>query len=525
MSNVLSKEKRQQVLTLGRLGWPLRRIEETTCVRRETASKYLKAAGIGVRPPGRWGHGPPKPAKEVITDPAVPDPKAAKEMITDSELAPPGRSPQASSCEPHREFIELALDKGRNAMAIWQDLVDQRGFEARYSAVQRFVRKLRSEMTPVEHPVITTLPGQEAQVDYGEGPMVLHPDTGKYRRTRLFVLTLGFSRKAVRLLVWKSSTRVWCQLHEKAFRRLGGVTKTVVLDNLREGVIKADVFDPTLNPLYADMLLHYGVVALPCRVRHPNRKGKVESSIGHTQRTPLKGLRFESLDEAQAHLDRWDANWADTRIHGTTKRQVATMFVEEKPYLKPLPVEPFRYFEFGQRTVHLDGNVEIQRSYYAAPPGSVGKQLLVQWDGRHVRLLDPKTGELLREYTPRPPGHFSRRPEDRPKRTPPTTEELLARAQRAGHNLGVLSKRIHLEEGENGVRRILGLLGLTKKYGAVDDACGAALEFDAPSYRFVRRYIERKGSAQVALKQVDPLIRQLTLYRDLINEIPGGETQ
>jgi len=107
------------------------------------------------------------------------------------------------------------------------------------------------------------------------------------------------------------------------------------------------------------VLKHYGAVALPCRVRDPDRKGKVESGVGHAQKTPLKGLRFESLEEAQTYLDRWEERWADTRIHGTTKRQVAAMFAEEHPALLPLPLEPFRYYQYGERTVHLGGCVEV----------------------------------------------------------------------------------------------------------------------------------------------------------------------
>src|SRR5207302_7430207 len=162
----------------------------------------------------------------------------------------------------------------------------------------------------------------------------------KYRRTRLFLLTLGYSRKSVRLLTWQSSTRIWAELHERAFARLGGAPAVIVLDNLREGVLRPDVYEPTLNPLYRDVLAHYGVTALPCRVGDPDRKGKVESGIGHTQRTPLKGLRFERLADAQAYLDHWETRWADTRIHGTTKRQVAAMFAEERPHLRPLPPTP-----------------------------------------------------------------------------------------------------------------------------------------------------------------------------------------
>ena len=293
MSNVLSTEKREQVVALGRLGWPLRRIEQTTGVRRETASAYLRAAGIPIWPPGSWGRRPAKPANEVTTDPEAENPVSAESS------APPPSPPSGSSCEPYRETIQQALERGRNAMAIWQDLVTDHGFAGSYESVKRFVRKLRGVRSPEAVGIIQTGAGEEAQVDYGTGPMVRDPKTGKYRRTRLFVMTLGYSRKSVRLLTFKSSSRIWAQLRETAFRRLGGTPRLIVLDNLREGVIVPDHYDPTLNPLFRDVLTHYGVVAMPCRVRDPDRKGKVESGVGHAQKTPLKGQRFESLDQAQ----------------------------------------------------------------------------------------------------------------------------------------------------------------------------------------------------------------------------------
>ncbi len=223
------------------------------------------------------------------------------------------------------------------------------------------------------------------------------PESGKYRRTRLFVLTLGNSRKSVRLLTFKSSSKIWAQLHETAFRRLGGAPKLVVIDNLKEGVLKPDIIDPKINPLFRDLLAHYSCTALPARVRDPNRKGKVESAVRGGQ-DKLRGLRFESIKEAQAYLDRWEANWADTRIHGTTKRQVAAMFAEEKPFLAPLPIESFTFYEYGKRKVHLDGCVEVARAFYGAPPGWIGRELHVQWDEKFVRLVDPMTWELLREH-------------------------------------------------------------------------------------------------------------------------------
>ena len=296
MSNVLSEEQKQQVIALGKLGWTLRRIEEATGVRRETAGVYLKAAGIPVHPPG-WRRRPtPKPAIGVATDTG--EPKAANSVIEQ-----PSPESSSSDCEPFRETIELGLSRGRNAMAIWQDLVSDHGFGGAYNTVKRFVRKRRGSEQPQAVGIIRTGPGEEAQVDYGTGPMVRNPQTGKYRRTRLFVMTLGYSRKAVRLLVFRSSTRVWAELHETAFRRLGGSCRVLVLDNLREAVVAADIYDPTINPLFQDVLAHYGVVAMPCRVRDPDRKGKVEAGVAHAQKTPLKGQRFESLEEAQTYLD------------------------------------------------------------------------------------------------------------------------------------------------------------------------------------------------------------------------------
>jgi transposase len=543
MANVLGEEKKQQVLVLGRLGWTLRRIEEATGVRRETASAYLKAAGVAVRPPRAWGHPPPKPAKDPSTDLGAgvgeiaetgTGSKPAKDPSTDSAALPaapppwpprPSRAPAASACEPYREIVELALTRGRNAMAIWQDLVTDHGFASKYASVRRFVITLRGAKTPEAHAVIVTPAGEEAQVDYGEGPMVRDPDTGKYRRTRLFVFTLGYSRKAVRLLTFRSSSRIWAQLHETAFRRLGGATRVVVHDNLAEGVLKADLYDPTLNPLFRDVLAHYGAVALPCRVGHPDRKGKVESGVGHAQKTPLKGLRFEKLDEAQAYLDRWEERWADTRIHGTTKRQVSVMFAEEKPTLLPLPIEPFRYYEYGERTVHLDGCVEVAGAYYGPPPGWIGRLVHVQWDLLFVRILDPKTGQLLREHVRQERGHHRVKDEDRPKHAPQGTQKLLMRAAVAGVNIGAVSQAVHHRYGEPGVRKIQGLLALAKKYGAnvADDACAAALEMGLPDYQFVRRYLERHPVPTLTLRQVDPLIRQLTLYRDLIERKTQGD--
>jgi transposase len=156
VSNVLSEEKKKQIIALGQLGWSLRRIEKATGVRRETAGEYLKVADIAVRPPGAWGkRAPAKPANEVTTD----------------------SSGAASACEPYRELLEHGVACGRNAMAIWQELVDRHAFPGSYESVKRFVRKQRGTQSPEARAVILTAAGEEAQVDYGIGPLVRDPET------------------------------------------------------------------------------------------------------------------------------------------------------------------------------------------------------------------------------------------------------------------------------------------------------------------------------------------------------------
>jgi hypothetical protein len=175
VSNVLSEEKRQQVIALGRLGWPLRRIQQETGIRRETAGAYLRAAGVAIRAPGGWGRrAPAKPANEVSPDPpaaAVTEPDQNRPTVSpDSAPIPlPGRSPTGSACEPYFDFIELSLSKGRNAKAIYQDLVDSHGFTGRYASVKRFVGRLRGQSAKSACAVIVTPPAE----DYGKSGVMV----------------------------------------------------------------------------------------------------------------------------------------------------------------------------------------------------------------------------------------------------------------------------------------------------------------------------------------------------------------
>ena len=183
------------------------------------------------------------------------------------------------------------------------------------------------------------------------------------------------------------------------------------------------------------------------------------------------------------------------------------------------PLEPFRYYRSGTRRVHLDGCVEVEASYDSVPPGWVGQRVSVQWNDLYVRVLDPRSGSLLREHVRARRGHHRVAEPDRPTRTPAKLLALLEAARKAGPSIGALCDHLHTTEGLLAPRRILGVLSLARTHGPAltDEAAHCALETGSPSYRFLRRYLERVKTPALTLTQIDPLIRQLTLYRDLID--------
>jgi transposase/5S rRNA maturation endonuclease (ribonuclease M5) len=448
---------------------------------------------------------------------------------------PPGPEPKVpkrarSACEGHRDWIEQQVRLGRNAMAIYQDLVERFAFTHHYNSVKRFVRRLRKQ-DPQQYDRLEFLPGEEAQVDYGQGALTLK--NGKYRRPRLFIMTLKYSGRAFRKTVWNSSKETWARLHEEAFRYFRGCTQYVTLDNLKEGVIKPDIYEPSMNPLYAVMLQHYDVVADPARVKDANRKGTVENAVKYTQDTALKGLKFASLQEQNERLMHWEKQWAGQRIHGRAKRQVEAMYQEEKPYLKPLPLVPFRYFKQEIRTVNDDGTVQIDKSYYAANPAPLNIEVPVRIYDDQIEILDPISTEVIRRHArSKYAGSLIMKPEDRIFNPSRETDRLLARAERIGPYSFHLCEKWFNEEGRSGQRRMYGLTNLVRHYPAsyVEQAAEVALNNDLKSFKALRRIVEsfaaeektRKLEESESITQNHPLIRSGDDYAAFWNQHAAG---
>ena len=514
--NVLKPHLQNTVITLIQKGVSQREIHRKTGVDRKTIRGYANAMAAtalasesnsstlatGSADPGDVQNPPPRP-------PAIA-----------AEIAAPAIPKMArSACEPHREWIEAQVRLGRNAVAIYQELVDQRGFTQRYNSVKRFCRGLRRR-EPEQFDRLEFGPAEECQVDYGEGAPTRHPVTGKYRKPRLFVMTLRYSRRSFRQVVWKSSSETWAQLHERAFRYFGGSTSYCVLDNLKEGVITPDIYEPTINQLYAAVLAHHHCVADPARVRDPDRKGTVENAIQHTQSTALKGKKFESLEAQNQHLMDWEERWAATRVHGRAKRQVEAMFQEEKPFLTPLPLEPFRYFKEEMRTVQDDRTVQVNDSWYAARPARIGSRVIVRIFERELEIRDYVTLELIRCHSlAYKKGEVLLPDAERIFNPSRQTRQILRQAEKIGPNAQALCQRLFDKRGREAQKSMWGIVALVPRFpvSIVEQAATAAIARHISSSKAVRAIAEQllaKAIARLDAESPPPLTQQHKLIRE-----------
>ncbi len=510
--NVLKPQRKSDLEVLLRAGLSHREIERRINIHRETVSRYAGILGIKEsKPASKEGAATGSEVKTSQNPPPRPPGGSAAIEKKIPKVA-------LSACEPYREWIEKQVSLGRNAQSIYQDLVEQHGFLHKYNSVKRFVRGLKRR-EPERFDVLEFLPGEEAQVDYGQGALTLYKQN-KYKRPYLFVMTLKYSGKSFRKVVWGTSQEIWASLHEEAFRSFGGCPQYVVLDNLKEGVIKPDIYEPVLNPVYAAMLAHYGVVGEPCRVRDPDRKGTVENAIQHTQSTALKGRKFETIEAQNSWLSHWEERWAAPRIHGRKKRQVMEMYLEEKPRLLPLPLQGFRYFKEETRTVDDAGLVQVKGSYYPALPAKLFSKVKVRIFENEIEIRDLDGLVLRRHEKAKFKGECKIKPEDRIFNPTRETTRLIERIEKIGPAAAELARGVFLKLGRAGNGAIYGLSNLTRDYRKedIDAACARVLKTGFTSYKAVKRILERgpkRDSAETKskLQQTGSEIRPINDYQ------------
>jgi hypothetical protein len=361
-------------------------------------------------------------------------------------------------------------------------------------------------------------PGEEMQVDFGLGAWI--EEGGKRRRPHLFRAVLSHSRKGYSEVVWRQTTEVFLRCVENAFRHFGGVTQVVVPDNLKAAVLHADWYDPELNPKLLSFAEHYGTTILPTKPAMPRHKGKVEAGIKYAQNNAVKGRRFTSLAEQNLFLTEWERTVADTRIHGTVRQQVGKLFTTlERPALLPLPASLFPSFEEVRRTVHRDGHIEYQKTFYSAPPEYVGREVWVRAESGLIRLFNLRMQPLI-VHARAERGRFvtadAHVPEGKRHPVERGADYLLQRCRVLGPNAGAWAEAMLANRGPYGLRVLQGLLQLARQHPVerLEHITGQAVQHGAWRLRDLRRLLEDGDQlVQFDFLQAHPLIRDLGAYR------------
>lgn len=504
MANQLKMDKVQTILGLLKLRWSYRRIERETGIHRDTVRKY---------DPERA-----KPAK-------VPTGGACECPQNQPNCPPanPGQRehPSRNNAAAFHDVIVSKLAAHLDAQRIFQDLRSDYNYCGSYDSVKRYVRKLRG-VQPEVFARLETAPGEEAQIDFGLGAPTLK--AGRYRRPWLFKMTLSFSRHSYEEVVWHQDVHTFLCCHENAFAEFGGVPRVLKIDNLKSGILEPNIFDPVIHPLYAAFAKHYGCVVLPCQVARPEHKGKVESGVKYTQNNALKGRRFESLEEQNAFLRHWNRTWARQRIHGTTKKQVWQLFDEgERQHLQPLPHCAFQFFEVAERSVHIDGHIEVKGAYYSVPHRYLGTRVTVHFNRQWIKVYH--RGEAIAFHAVGDKGRFSTVPSHLPEHKALSQEQytirLLQRCGAIGPSCQAWAQKSLTVRGPLALRAMQGVLALRRSFSParIEQACAQALETGSVRYKTIKHLCEQpdsQRSAQLPLLQEHELIRPLEVYEQLI---------
>jgi transposase len=514
MANQLKMVMVHAIIGLLEKGWRYRRIARELGVHRETVARYDRLRKISdskpANPtPGFSGNNTSKPANATLGS-------AVGFQLPDRCLGPP------SLCRPFEEIIQNKLDQNLSGQRIWQDLVDEYGFDGSYSSVKRYLHRLGNS-TPLPFRRMECEPGQEAQVDFGSGAWIVRD--GQKRRAHVLRVILSHSRKGYSEAVFKQNTENFIRVLENAFHAFGGVPQTLVIDNLKAAVKNPDWYDPELNPKIVEFARHYNFVFLPTKPYTPRHKGKVESGVKYVKNNALKGRWFTSLAEHNQFLARWERRVADTRIHGTTRKQVAKRFKEvEQPALLPLARERFPFYSEGKRKVNRDGHIEVAKAYYSTPPEYLGRQVWVRWDSHLVRIYDEQLRQIA-VHARVQPGKFhtdrNHLAAEKISSIERGVEYMLGRAIRLGNQAGQWANQMIRVRGIEGVRVLQGFLSLSKKHPAevINQASQTALKAGCFRLRPLRQLCRRRSQEleQLSFNDDHPIIRPLSEYQKLIN--------
>ena len=412
------------------------------------------------------------------------------EAIAGALVGPKRASTTVSSLAPLRDQIGAWFDQGVSGVVIHMALKREHGYTGSYSSVARMLVALRAAQPPETTVRLAFDPGEAAQVDFGAGPVLMHPD-GKPRRTWAFVMTLAHSRHQYVEFVWDQSVATWLGCHRRAFEWFGAVPARLIIDNPKCAITRACARDPEVQRAYAECAEGYGFKIDPCPPADPQKKGIVEAGVKYVKGNFLPLREFRDLVDLNAQARAWVMTEAGVRIHGTTRRQPLDLFEIERPLMRALPAVAPDLGSWHRVVVHRDCFVSHARILYSAPYPLVGKTL---W----LRATDGAVS-IYEDYRLVAMHRRGRRPGERIwilEHLPPDARAFLAhdhdwcleQARRVGPGCAELIERLLADRILERLRSAQGVLGLRETYGAprLEAACLRALYHASPFYRTVK---------------------------------------
>ena len=341
-----------------------RQIRDSLKMSRKTMGKYL---GQLV-------------AKGLSRDKPLPPDEELARMVASVVKVAVFEQPARERIRLYHEQIEEWLEQSDMTIQQVQRLLkEQHEVKVSYMSVYRYVR---SHIVPLCKPVTVRMhspAGSQGQVDFGYAGLMKDPETGKRRKTWVFIMILSYSRHRFVRFVFRQNSPTWLDCHMRAFSFFRGCPRLLVLDNLKDGVLKPDLYDPTLNPAYAELERHYGFVADPAKVQMARHKGKVERCVPVVRQQILAGRHFRDIDEANEKALEWCLKEVGLREHGTTHRKPYEVFSsEEADQLLVLPDQPYEAPQWKQCTVHWDCHLILDKCYYSVPYPYRGERLWVR---------------------------------------------------------------------------------------------------------------------------------------------------
>lgn len=402
--------------------------------------------------------------------------------------------------EPDWTAIHHELRRpGVTLLLLWEEYRATHTDGYGYSRWCELYRSWESRLSPTmrqTHPA-----GERLFVDYaGHTVDVADGSTGELRAAQVFVAVLGASNYTYAEASWTQSLPDWIGSHVRALAFLDGVPRQIVPDNLRAGVLRANWYEPGINPTYRDLAAHYGTAILPTRVRKPRDKAKVEAGVLVVERwilARLRNHRFFSLAELNAAIATLvaDLNARPMRKLGVSRRQLFEQL--DRPALSALPAESYVYAEWRIRRVALDYHVDVDGHYYSVPHRLLREQVEARITARTIELFH-KGERVAVHLRGGVRGRHTTLPEHMPRSHRRHSEWTIERIGQEAATIGTATARLaalilHARpHPEQGFRACLGILRLVRSYGRdrVEAACARGLEIGARSYGSVQSILQ-----------------------------------